>query len=256
MQYTFAGPMAPTLHIGALLDRAPGRKYAATLHFAEFAPRAPLPRPATLAGMRKEASPDFVFALRAPRSSVVSERGALRFDAQLETGIAWLIAAADALQPRAVLLNTPSDLTPGARSRELLREYVARLPRVEGRSYVWLTQGLWEPEDTRALCNELGLCHAFDPLESEANPGEVAYATLRAFGHRAGFSLAALSDALDKTRRYATREAFVSVDAERAFDVARRLQSLASGQAADDALDDEGADEAESDEDADEPEAE
>jgi len=216
------------LHVGALLDRAPGRKYVSTLRFAELAPRLPLPRPGTLASMRAALPSDFVLALRAPRSAVVSPRGALREDPELDAGLSWLTAAADALQARAVLIHTPSELTPGARSRDLLRAYVARLPQVAGRKYVWAAQGAWEPEEAQALCEELGLCRAFDPLETKSSSGEIVYATLRALGHRAGFSHAALSDALIRTLEHRPTEAFISVDAERAFDIARRLHTLAA----------------------------
>ncbi|MET0387112.1 MAG: DUF72 domain-containing protein [Polyangiales bacterium] len=222
------------LYVGALLDRAPGRKYLGALRFAELSLRAPLPRPGTLNAMRAALPADFALALRAPRNAVVSARGALRVDAELEAALAWSLAAADALQARAVLLHTPSELTPGARSRDLLREYVARLPRVAGRHYVWAAQGAWEPEEQHALCEELGLVRAFDPLETKSSPAKVTYATLRALGHRAGFSYAALSDALARTLEHAPEEAFVSVDADKSFDIARRLQTLAVEAAGDD----------------------
>ncbi|MEY4580261.1 MAG: hypothetical protein RL701_4964, partial [Pseudomonadota bacterium] len=216
------------LHIGALLDRSPGRKYMGALRFAELSLRAPAPRPGTLASLRAQVPADFVFALRAPRSAVISPRGVLRPDPELDAGLKWLTAAADALQARAVVIHTPSELTPGARSRDLLREYVARLPRVPGRHYVWSAQGAWEPEEAQRVCEELGLVRAFDPLETKASAAPVVYATLRALGHRAGFSLAALADALTKTIERGPEEAFISVDAERAFDTARRLRTLAA----------------------------
>jgi uncharacterized protein YecE (DUF72 family) len=220
------------LHVGALIDRAPGRKYTAALRFAEFSPRPPLPRPGTLASMRAGLPDELVLALRAPRSTIMGARGALRMDNDLEAGLQWLTAAADALKARVVVLNTPADLTPGARSRDLLREYVGRLPRVDGRHYVWVAQGVWEPEDVHAMCSELGLHRGFDPLETKATKDQIAYATLRAFGHRSGFSLASLSDALVTTMAQSPAEAFISVDAERGFDVARRIQKLIEESAA------------------------
>jgi uncharacterized protein YecE (DUF72 family) len=216
------------VHVGALLDRAPGRKYVGALRFAEFTPRSPLPRPGTLASMRRELPEGFALALRAPRAAVVGARGALRPDAELEAGLTWLKAAADALAVQAVVFSTPVDLTPGGRSRELLRDYVKQLPRVEGRHYVWSAQGAWEPEETHALCEELGLVRAFDPLETAATPGSVVYATLRALGHRSGFSLSVLADALQRTLTHRPDEVFIAVDAERGFDIARRLQTLAN----------------------------
>lgn len=218
------------LHIGALLDRAPGRKYVSSLRFAELALRNPLPRTNTLSSMRKSLPAEVVIALRAPRAAVVSARGPLREDAELTASLAWLTEAADALQARAVIIHTPAELTPGARSRDLLRAYVEKLPRVPERHYVWAAQGAWEPEEAAALCRELGIVRAFDPLETEASPGDVVYATLRALGHRAGFSYSSLADAVSRTLAHAPKEAFLSVDAERSFEIAKRLKGLAAEQ--------------------------
>jgi hypothetical protein len=190
--------------------------------------------------------------LRAPRSSVVSSRGPLRFDDALEASLQWVIDAAAALNVRAVVLPTPADLTPGARNRELLAAYVARLPRVEGRHYVWSPSGVWEPEHSDPVCEQLGLVRAFDPLETQRPKGDVVYATLRAMGHRSSFSQAALEDAFEVIGQASTAEAFVSVDAERGFDVAKRIQRLMSEllEAADaaDAEGDEGDEEGDDDE--------
>jgi uncharacterized protein YecE (DUF72 family) len=216
------------LHIGALIDRAPGHKYVAALGFAELALRQPLPRANTLASIRKALPSDFVLALRAPRSAVISARGPLREDAELSAAVTWTHEAATALQARAVVIHTPSELTPGARSKELLRAYAAKLPRVPERHYVWAAQGAWEPEEMQALCAELGLVRAFDPLETKSSPGEVVYATLRALGHRAGFSYSALADAVTRTMEHGPSEAFISVDADKSFDVAKRLKVVVS----------------------------
>jgi uncharacterized protein YecE (DUF72 family) len=221
-------PTTIPLHVGAVLDRAPGPKYAAALAFAELAFRQPLPKPKVLAQIKRQAPEGFAFALRAPRECVVSKQGALRMTAEVEAGLAWLLAAADACAAKVVVIPTPADFTPGARSRDLLREFVGRLPRPDGRHYVWLPSGLWEPHETEVIAAELGIVCGFDPLESRRPAGPVAYGTLRAMGHRTSFSPAAMGDALATLLTAETREAFVSVDAERAFDVARRLSQLAA----------------------------
>jgi uncharacterized protein YecE (DUF72 family) len=221
-------PTTISLHVGALLDRAPGPKYVGTLAFAELTLRQPRPKPKVLAQMRKQAPEGFVFALRAPRDCVMSGQGALRVTPEVEAGLVWLLAAADACGARAVVIPTPGDFTPGARSRELLREYVARLPRPEGRHYVWSPSGVWEPHETEALAAELGIVAGFDPLESRRPAGPVAYGTLRAMGHRTSFSPAAMADALATLITPETREVFLSVDADRAFDVARKLRQIAT----------------------------
>jgi uncharacterized protein YecE (DUF72 family) len=216
------------LHIGALLDRAPGRKYTGALRYAELSLRQPLPKTSTLTSMRKSLPSEFVVGLRAPRNAVISPRGPLRETPELSEARTWLHDAATALQARAVIIHTPSELTPGARSKDLLREYFAQLPKVPERHYVWAAQGAWEPEEAQALCQELGILRAFDPLETASSPGSAVYATLRALGHRAGFSYSALSDAVAKTLEHHPSEAFIAVDAERSFDLAKRLQTLAN----------------------------
>ena len=77
----------PNVHAGALLERAPGPRYFARLHFAEVALRAPLPRPATLTRWRSALPEGFVLSIVAPKTSVVSAKGPLRFDDALEAGL-------------------------------------------------------------------------------------------------------------------------------------------------------------------------
>lgn len=213
---------------GSILDRVPGRKYSSALSFAELALRAPLPRAPTLRAWRKELPADFAVALRAPKDAVVSARGPLRIDAALESSLAWVLEAAQALEARAVVFTTPADFAPGARARELLTAYVARLPRVAKRHYVWAPRGVWEPEDADPLCAELGLLRAFDPLETARPAGRAIYAELRALGHRKSFSHSVLQDALDMLSAQPFDEAFVSIDAERSFEIAKRLIALAA----------------------------
>ncbi len=213
---------------GSILDRAPGRKYATALRFAELSLRAPLPRAGTLNAWRAALPEGFDLALRAPRACIVSPLGPLRVDAKVESALAWVLDAADALQARAVVLPTPADLAPGKRSRELLTAYAARLRRSSGRHYVWAPSGVWEPEETNQLCADLDLVRAFDPLQMQRPQGPVVYAQLCAMGHRSSFSQAALDDALSVITSEETTAAWVSVDSQCSFEVAKRLQRLAA----------------------------
>ena len=218
-----------TLLTGSVLDRIPGPKYTAKLRFAELALRAPQPRPATLRRARAQLPEAFVVALRAPKSALVSARGPLRFDAELEQNFSWVLAARDALSAGLVVLPTPADLTPGKRDRDLLAELAARLPRQPGRHWVWEPSGPWQPEEAAALASSLGLVLAFDPLLAERPPGDVAYARLRALGARSSFSDAALEQVLEQLAVVPEAESFVAIDAERSFMAAQRLQRLALG---------------------------
>jgi hypothetical protein len=212
---------------GSVLDRLPGPKYAAALRFAELAPRAPLPRVATLRKLRAQAAPELTLALRAPRSTLCSARGPLRFDAELERSFAWLLSAREALAARIVVLPTPSDLSTGQRDRELLAELAARLPRAEALHWVWAPSGPWQPDLAEPVAAELGLVLAFDPLHDPEPAGPMAYARLRALGARRSFSQAILEQIHAQLGGDPERESFVAIDAPRSFDHAVRLQALA-----------------------------
>ena len=214
---------------GSVVDRLPGAKYVSDLRFAELTLRAPLPKAASLRRMRAAAPEELVLALRAPRAVLSSERGPLRFDAALERSFAWLLEAREALDARAVLLPTPSDLSTGSRDRELLAAFAARLPRDPGRYWVWAPSGPWEPETAAKVANELGLVLAFDPLQDELPEGPAAYARLRAIGARRSFSETVLEDVASKLSADPERDSFVAVEAPRGHTHAIRLQRLADG---------------------------
>jgi uncharacterized protein YecE (DUF72 family) len=216
------------LFSGSVVDRMPGPKYLAELRFAELALRAPLPRPATLRRMRGELTAgELVLSLRAPQSTLVSARGPLRFDAALEQNFAWLLAARDALDAKLLVLPTPADLTPGVRDRELLAKLVARLPRAEGRHYVWAPSGPWEPDQAERVARELDLVLAFDPLYQPKPAGPIAYARLRSLGAQQSFSDALLEDVHALLEADPDAENYVAFDTSRSFNDALRLQKLA-----------------------------
>jgi hypothetical protein len=225
---------------GALLDSLPGPKYLAALRFAEVSLRAPLPRASTLRQKRGQAPDNLVLALRAPKSAMIGANGPLRFDAELEAGLTWLLAAREALSAKLVVLATPADLTPGARSRELLAAYVAKLPRDPERPFVWAPQGAWEREQAERVASDLGLVLAFDPLEDDCPDGPIAYARLVAIGARRSFSPALLEDALASIPAHL--ESYAVIESERSFPQASILQKIADGKQADidpDDIDDE-----------------
>src|SRR6185295_14032077 len=118
--------------------------------------------------------------------------------AKLEQGVAWLSATVRALQPRFLVLPTPHDLTPGQRDRDLLAAYVEKANEWRGATkLVWSPTGLWEPDVAAVFAAKLGVICAFDPLESAAPPGELAYARLLAVGNRSRFGESVLADLVD-----------------------------------------------------------
>ena len=214
---------------GALLERPPGPKYTAELRFAELSPQAPLPKPGTLAKWRQKLPQGFELALRAPDTSWQSAAGPLRPSSQLDAGLAWLSEAADALQASMIVISTSAAVTTGARDRERLQEYFARIPRTEGRLIVWRPRGLWEAETLQTLASTLSVIGGFDAVDDPAPDADVVYASLLAEGLRRSFSHAQLLDVLDKLQSSAASRAFVTIESRQSFREARLLQALSEG---------------------------
>jgi uncharacterized protein YecE (DUF72 family) len=214
---------------GALLERPPGPKYTSELRFAELAPQAPLPKPGTLAKWRQKLPDDFELALRAPDPCWQSPAGPLRPSDELDAGLSWLSEAADALRASLVVVATGPSVTTGARDRERLRDYFARIPRTDERLIVWKPTGLWEPETVQAMARTLSVVGGFDAVDDPAPDADVVYASLLAEGLRRSFSHAHRLDVLDNIKRSGASRAFVTIESGQSFREARLLQALSEG---------------------------
>lgn len=214
---------------GALLERPPGPKYTSELRFAELSPQAPLPKPGTLAKWRQKLPEGFELALRAPDACWQTPAGPLRPSKELDAGLAWLSEAADALQASMLVVATGPEVTTGARDRERLREYFARIPRKDARLLVWRASGLWEHQAVQSMARKLSVLGGFDAAEEPAPNEEVVYASLRAEGLRRSFSHAHLLDVLDKLEGSGALRAFVTIESPQSAREARLLQALSEG---------------------------
>ena len=214
---------------GALLERPPGPRYLTELRFAELAPKAPLPKPSTLARWRGNRPEGFELGLRVPETCWNPSGSPLRAGEALERGLAWIHEACDALDPSVVVLATGAAITTGARDRERLREYLGHFPRAVGRAIVWRPTGLWEPEAVQRVAASLSVVGGFDAVDDPAPRSEVVYGTLLAEGFRRSFPEALLADVVDKLRDSGAARAFVTIDSPQSFREARLLQALFEG---------------------------
>lgn len=162
------------------------------------------PTERTLLRWRREAPEGFVFAIRAwqllthpPTSagyrrirrswdSAARERfGSLQLTEQ--TRWAWEIVdrAARILDAGAIVFHTPASFTPTRQNRENLVRFFTSL---ETGPYhlVWEPDGIWEEQETEALCRECGLVLAVDPLVSRPFSGKAFYFRMREKTRRRG----------------------------------------------------------------------
>lgn len=83
-------------------------------------------------------------------------------------------AIAAALAAKVILFQTPASFTPSREHKERLRAFMRKIPR-DGRLIAFEPRGVWEPEEAAALCADLDLVPAVDPLRTEPPAGRVAY---------------------------------------------------------------------------------
>lgn len=212
---------------GCVLERLPDAGLGGGLRFAELRLRPPLPRVATLRKRaRGEPGDGPMLALRAPAECVGAPGAPLVLSADVERALGWLDHAAAALEAHLIVVPTPVELTPGARSRTLLRAYAERLPRRDDRHWVWAPRGPWDPEPTLALAAELDLVLEFDPSQSPRPPGPIAYGRLLGLGAQARLSDPALERILEACEP-SLGPTYLAIEGPHALRHATRLQQLA-----------------------------
>ncbi len=142
---------------------------------------------------RKEAPEGFAFIMRAwqmithpptyPGYQKIrrpwEHEAAARFGSFLpgdQTRWAWEILkeAAEIVDARAILFQTPASFTPTRVNRDNLVRFFSDIQR--GKCHlVWEPEGIWEEEEIKAICSDLDLVPAVDPLVSGIAAGEVFY---------------------------------------------------------------------------------
>lgn len=178
-----------------------------------------LPRASRLSGMARAVPEQFVFSVVLPRSVAT-----LGSSPAIERDLAHALEVADLLRAGWLLLRTEATVMPTTRTRRALAELVERLP--EGRRVGWEPRGVWEVEDTAALCAEIGVSLVLDVSREPAPPGDVIYTRLRALG-RAQISEAALETVAAELQSF--DEAYVVIEGERAAQAAATLRTLTQG---------------------------
>ena len=151
------------------------------------------PSKRTLTRWRREAPEGFAFTLRAwqlithPSSHPGYQKirrpweteAAARFGSFLpgdQTRWAWevLKEAAEIVGARAILFQTPAGFTPTRVNRENLVRFFSDIERGDYH-LVWEPEGIWQEEEIAAICSDLNLIPAVDPLVSGIDVGEVFY---------------------------------------------------------------------------------
>jgi uncharacterized protein YecE (DUF72 family) len=132
--------------------------------------RDPAPRDATLRKWRKEAGPTLQISIVAPKALAL-----VRPTPALDDALTRYLEAQRLLQARFLLIQTPSDVTPGELQRERLAKVVERVREGLGEAkdlvrIAWEPRGVWEADTAATFAQKLGVDLALDPLADPREP--------------------------------------------------------------------------------------
>lgn len=183
------------------------------------------PTPANAAALRrwrKQVPPHFDFAVVASK-----ELAALKPEKVVDEEIADLLAAANALEARVIVISTPTDVTPSPVWRERLKKVIGKLPNDDVTQIVWEPHGLWEIDDAAMLARKLGVVLAVDAARDPVPEGQVAYVRLRALGETRSFGPSALERIVESIGP--RRDAYVVLETTSALTECKALRCIAQG---------------------------
>jgi uncharacterized protein YecE (DUF72 family) len=202
------------------------------------------PRPKTLAGWRLEAPEDFEFTLKAwqlithPAGSPTyrrlrtplarpEEAGYFRPTPTVNAAWARTSAAAQALGAKVILFQCPARFVPQEENIANLRSFFRSVAR-DDLVFTWEPRGPWPDQLVRALCRELELVHAVDPLQRRPLAGRLVYFRLHGIG---GYHYRYTDGDLERLLALCPRRkpTYCLFNNTTMFDDARRFQRLIAG---------------------------
>jgi uncharacterized protein YecE (DUF72 family) len=194
------------------------------------------PKLATAKRWREEAPDGFVFSIRCwqavthgPESAVwsrVSKRhqlqgtdcGFFRKTECVQMAYEMMLPIVAALEARVLLFDTPASFTPTRHNRQALRDFFGTCSRPAGVAFAWQPRGVWTGPEIEAVCREVDLLPAVDPVALDWWPtGEEAYVRLGA----ARYSEAELGTIAERLMAYDT--AYCVITSPSPFEQIQRL---------------------------------
>lgn len=188
------------VHIGLASIGCPRPKYTENLSFSELIDtfHGP-PRPATIRRWRQALPKDFVFSIRAQqfithepgpdgyrrvKDQPQGPCGHFRSSDSVRAAYQATLAAANDLEARAVVFDTPASFTPTRSNQKQLELFFEQADRQPALSLVWRPAGVWTAGQIQPLCDAVGLVWSVDPVSdddaiSRLVPGPMAYFSLR-----------------------------------------------------------------------------
>jgi hypothetical protein len=138
-----------------------------------------------------------------------------------EQALKATLEAAEALEARCLVIQTPASVTPTALHKKRLAALLAGLPR-DATLVGWEPRGIWSPEEMDRWSRELGVQLIGDASQGDSPRGATLYTRLRGIGANTRFS----AGVIDRVRAAFVdrREVFVVVEADNPRRIADALR--------------------------------
>lgn len=208
---------APRLHFGLPTLQGALAGYVKSFDLLELRCDPAPPTGKYLGRLRREAPPDFNFALVAGRP--LADLASSTLDTVLVDATR---RAAETLSARWLVVRTPASAGPTSRTRKRLAELVTAL-RGAATAIAWEPRGPWTDEEVVAVAGELGVSLVRDLAEQEPPPAPVLYTRLLALGRNSRLGSGAIERVTERLE--GVEEAFIMIEGEGGAGVAKRIRA-------------------------------
>jgi hypothetical protein len=208
---------APRLHFGLPTLQGALAGYVKSFDLLELRCDPAPPTGKYLGRLRREAPPDFNFALVVGRA--LGDLASSALDSALVDATR---RAAETLSARWLVVRTPASAAPSSRTRRRLADLVAAL-RGAATAIAWEPRGPWTDEEVVALSAELEVALVRDLAEQDAPRAPVLDTRLLALGRNSRLGSGAIERVTE--RLDGVEEAFIMIEGEGGAGVAKRIRA-------------------------------
>ena len=208
---------APRLHFGLPTLQGALAGYVKSFDLLELRCDPAPPTGKYLSRLRREAPPNFNFALVVGRA--LGDLATTTLDTAL---VEATRRAAETLSARWLVVRTPASAAPSSRTRKRLADLMTAL-RGAATAIAWEPRGPWADEEVVALAAELEVALVRDLAEQDPPPGPVLYTRLLALGRNSRLGSGAIERVTE--RLDGVEEAFIMIEGEGGAGVAKRIRA-------------------------------
>jgi uncharacterized protein YecE (DUF72 family) len=165
-----------------------------------------LPGSGTMRRWLREAAPNFVFSIVAPKQIAAS---GFALDPGTKQAVSALASFAKELKSQAVVFAANEEFKPTKQNRTRLRAFAEHVGGMVKRPVFDLPA--WSRKEATAALKQLNMCLAFDPLNEGAEDSDFAYGRMAGpSGYRSRYDAVALDRVVEQCEKSNAKHTFVA----------------------------------------------